>query len=195
MSNKEQVFIKADIQRRNGGIDVIAKDAEVFSLGTDDILRIADNKTNIIAYEDLEQVSNLDEILEPYDSIVILYQTALNFGHWVCLLKTGEKTLEFYDSYGLKPDQELNMSNEFHLRTHNGVITPHLTALMKAGNWSYTYNKERLQKRLEDVNTCGRYSALRVRFRDITMKKFNKLLTGNKHYHPDMWVSVMTMMC
>lgn len=192
---KEEQFIKKDIKKRNGGIDIIARDAEIFSLGTDDILRITDGKTNIIAYEDLEQVSNLDNIFKPYGAIIMLYQTAQAFGHWVCLLKTGEKTLEFYDSYGLKPDQELDMANDFHLRIHDGVITPHLMALMKAGGWSYTYNKERLQKRLEDINTCGRYCALRVRFRDISMSKFNKLLTDNKHYHPDLWVSVLTMMC
>ena len=193
----ERTFVKQDIKKSSTGtgFDNIVKDAERFDLSGADILRITDHKTRLLPYEGLENVSSLETILRPHGSVVILYQTAEQFGHWVVLLDRGNKNLEFYDPYGLDVDEELNINNEFHLRKHNGLITPHLTALIKKGNWNVHYNKERLQRMLKDVNTCGRYCALRVRFKDEPMKKFNALLKNNKHYIPDFWVSVLTLLC
>lgn len=193
----EREFIKEDIKKAavGTGIDRIIKDGEVFNLSGEDILRITDGKTNILQYEKLDSVVSLDEVLSPHRALVLLYQTAERFGHWVVLLDKGNKNLEFYDPYGLDVDEELNIDNEFHLRIHGGVITPHLSALIEKGGWRVTYNKERLQQMLEDVNTCGRYCALRVRFRDSSMEKFNGLLKDNKHYEPDMWVTALTLLC
>jgi hypothetical protein len=162
-------------------MDKIIKDAERFDLSGADILRITDHKTRILPYEALEKVSDLEEILRPHGSVIILYQTAEQFGHWVALLNDGGNRLEFYDPYGLNVDEELELDNEFHLRIHGGKITPHLSALIKKGGWSVKYNKDRLQKR--------------VRFRDLSMEEFNSLLTKNKAYHPDFWVSALTLLC
>lgn len=193
----ETEFVKQDVKKASvgTGIDSIIVDAEKFDLSGADILRITDNQTNILPYEELENVSNLQEILQPHGAVVILYQTAEKFGHWVCLLDKGNKNLEFYDPYGFDVDEELNIDNEFHLRQHQGLIVPHLSALIHKGRYKVEYNKERLQKILKDVNTCGRYCALRIRFRDISMKKFNGLLKNNKHYPPDFWVSALTLLC
>lgn len=191
----ENEFVKKDIQKSFGGFDKIIKDSEIFDLSGSDILRITDNKTKILPYEALEHVSSLDEILNPFGSVVLLYQTSEKFGHWVALLDKGNHNLEFYDPYGLNVDEELNLDNDFHLRVHNGQLTPHLKSLINKDGWNVQYNKLKLQRMLKDVNTCGRYCALRVRFKDITMKKFNTLLTNNKYYHPDFWVSALTLLC
>ena len=191
----EDAFVRKDIKKsKNGGIDKIIFDAEKFDLSGHDILRITDNKTNIYPYEYLENVSSLSDILQPYGAVVLLYQTKQNFGHWVAILDKGNKHLEFYDPYGLKPDQELDINNEYHLRLHGGVKTPHLTAFINSEGWKVEYNAEKLQKFLKDVNTCGRYCALRVRFRDSSIQKFNALLKNNKYYDPDFWVSSLTLL-
>jgi hypothetical protein len=176
------------------GLDKIIKDAERFDLSGQDILRITDHKTSIMTYEELENVTSLEEIFKPHGAVVILYQTSENFGHWVALLNNGDKRLEFYDPYGLNVDEELNLDNDYNIRTHGGVLQPHLSILIKQGGYKVTYNNVRLQEMLEDVNTCGRYCAMRIRFRDISMKKFNGLLTNNHHYTPDMWISAMTLL-
>jgi len=193
----EEKVIEASIKKHRvgTGIDSIIVDAEKYPLTANDMLRIADGKTNIIVYEDLEGVNNIDEVLSPYDACIILYQTAEDFGHWVTLLKTSENTLEFYDSYGLSIDEELNTDNEFHKRIHEGKIVPHLTHLIQQSGYKVKSNRERLQENLEDVNSCGRYASLRVRLRNFSMEKFNGLWKNNKHYSPDFWVSATTLLC
>lgn len=191
MSETERV--KKDIrQKRKVGVDTIIADAEAFPLSGDDILRITDNKTNVMIYEDLAQYDDIDEILEPHGAVVILYRTREDFGHFVALLKTGEKSLEFYDSYGLKVDEELKLA-PFHMRIHNDREVFHLTHLIQQSGYRVKSNLVRLQKNLSHVNTCGRYSALRIRLREFSMERFNALLKNNRSYHPDFWVSALTL--
>lgn len=175
-------------------MDKIIKNAEKFDLSGADIHRITDGKCNIIQYEDLERVNNLDEVLRPHGAVMILYTTRKNFGHWVCLFEKGNKNLEFFDPYGLKMDEELNITNDLHLREHKGIITPHLTALINSGGYNVSSNTTQLQEFIEHINTCGRWTALRVRFRDVSLKKFINMMTTNKYYNGDFWVSALTLL-
>lgn len=175
-------------------MDNIIKDAERFDLSGADIHRITDGKCNIIQYSDLERVNNLEEILSPHGAVMILYTTKKNFGHWVCLFKiNNNKLLEFFDPYGLKIDEELQITNDLHLRDHNGIITPHLSALVNSGGYRVLSNTYQIQEFLEHTNTCGRHTGMRVRFRDTPLKKYIKLMTTNK-YNADWMVSAMTLM-
>lgn len=178
-------------------MDKLIEKAEVYDLADADIHRITDGQCRIIQYEDLEHVHSLEEILEPHGCVMILYTTKKRFGHWVTLFRTGLKQsgkLEFFDPYGLSVDQELDINNDFHLRQHGGVKTPHLTALIKKGGYSVTSNKTQLQRVLKHVQTCGRHVAMRIRFRESSLAKYVKMLTTNKHYDPDFWVSAMTLL-
>jgi hypothetical protein len=191
----QESFVQKDISKSKigTGIDRIIVDAERYALSGEDILRIADGKCVVISYEDLHNLETLDSILDPYDAAVILYQTTELFGHWIALLRKGDR-IEFYDSYGLKPDEELNLQNAYHKRIHEGKIVPHLSHLLRQDGYRVVYNSERLQENLEDVNSCGRYAALRVRLRNFGMNKFNSLLTKNHHYSSDFWVSALTLL-
>jgi hypothetical protein len=61
----------------------------------------------IVKYSDLENVNDLNAILtEPKDYRIVLIETKRNVGHYCCLLKYNDKCFEWFDSYGLKPDQE-----------------------------------------------------------------------------------------
>jgi len=176
------------------GIDKTILNAEEYDLSGADILRITNNDTKLLPYEMLRTYDSLEQVLSEKGSVTILYETSKNYGHWVVILDKGNRNIEFYDPYGLAPDQELNYDNDYHLRLHGGELIPHLTMLIQSGGYKVEYNKEQLQKYLPDVNTCGRYCALRVRFKDISMNKFNDLLTKNKHYNPDFWVSALTIL-
>ena len=175
------------------GIDLNIKKSEQYDLSDNDILRITDNKTKIFLYSDLENVNTIDEILQPYGCCVILYQLEANIGHWVCLIKRGDRKIEFFDPYGFAIDEELKYS-KYNLRKHNGKIVPHLTALLEKSNYSIKSNTVKLQQFKEHVNTCGRYCALRIRFKDVSINKFIELFTKNKYYNSDFWVSAMTLL-
>jgi hypothetical protein len=177
-------------------MDKIILDSEQYSISGADLKRITDNKANIISYEHLENVNHLSQILHPHGAVIILYETKENFGHWVCLLEDEKEPshLEFFDPYGLTIDEELKFS-DLHLRQHQGKITPHLTALVNAGGYKVESNKTQLQKFLHEVNSCGRWVGMRIRLRDRSLKDFVKLMTKNKEYDGDFWVSALTLFC
>jgi hypothetical protein len=175
------------------GIDKQIYKAEAINLSDSDILRITDNKCNILRYEELENITNIDQILQPYGAAVILYQLEEGYGHWCALIKHSETNLEFFGSYGLQIDEQLKYA-KYNLRRHNGIITPHLSHLIENSNYSVTSNTAKLQKFKQDVSTCGRWCSARIRFRDVPIKRFIELFTQNEHYDGDFWVSAMTLL-
>jgi len=190
----EREIVKADIrEKKHASLDTIIKDAEKIPLSGEDLLRMTNHETKVMRYEELKHYDSLESVLQPHGSVILLYQTAEDFGHYSTLIDRGNRRLEFYDSYGFKPDEGLNHNNEFHLRIHGGRIVPHLHALIVSSGWLVEYNPVRLQKRLADENTCGRYAVLRIILKDDSLKTFNSLLTKNKHYDSDFWVSSLTI--
>ena len=81
------------------------------SLSSDDILKALDSKVKIIQYPDISKYKTIDNLLAPYNRVVILYLTTKNYGHWVCIFKNKNNQIEFFDSYGIKPDNELKFIN------------------------------------------------------------------------------------
>lgn len=178
----------------SGGIDIQISKSEEIDLSGEDIHRITDGKARIIEYEEIENIHSIDDLLGEFGAVIILYETRKNYGHWVCLFRTGNKTLEFFDPYGLKLDQELDIAPDYNTRLHNGVLTPHLTALMElCAGCKVNSNTTQLQNNLEHTNTCGRWVALRIRFRGISLKRFIELMTNNKYYDGDWFVSALTL--
>jgi hypothetical protein len=178
------------------GIDQQIKDAENIDLSGDDIKRITNGKTRVIAYEELKNFGSIDELLNPHGAVVILYETRENFGHWVCLfwVDKEKRILEFFDPYGLDVDEELKIAPQFNMRIHHGELVAHLTALIElCGDCKLTYNKTRLQRFLEHVNTCGRHVSTRLRMRDIPLHRYVELMSDNEHYNPDWFVSALTL--
>jgi len=171
----------------------IIKNAEKKDLSNEDILRITKGKVKIIEYKELHNATSLEPFLEPYGSLVILYETREGYGHWVCLIKRGINSLEFFDPYGFKVDEELNLINEMHIRRNSeNQIQPHLTALIQSGGYRVSSNLTKLQKFKKDVNTCGRWVALRILLKNMSIEKFTKLLCCNKNGDADWYVSALT---
>jgi hypothetical protein len=193
MDEEQEIEKNIESSRQNKGIEDTILNAEKVSLSGRDILRLTKNDTKLLPYEDLERYDSLDQLI-PFegDSLTLLYQTTEDYGHWVVLINRGSNKLEFYDPYGLKPDEELKQS-DFHLRQHGGEIQPHLTALLDKGGYEVVYNDKRLQRFLKDINTCGRYTALRVKFKHLSIPQFNSLFLKNKCYNADFWVSALTL--
>lgn len=175
-------------------MDQIIKKAEKYDLSGDDIMRMCKNKVKIISYEDMENYKILDDIFDNNNATIILYETKKNFGHWTLLLKTSSNVLEFFDPYGLKPDEELKMDNNYNTRLHNGVLVPHLTYLLNDSSYKLNYNKKRLQQFLKDINTCGRWCVSRVLMRHLDLSTYQKLFTNNVNHTPDFWVTSYTLL-
>ena len=77
------------------------------ALSDSDIRIILGTDTKILKYSELAGVGSLDELLPRLvDYCVLLYEDSPNRGHWVALLKYND-IFEHFDTYGIKPDNEL----------------------------------------------------------------------------------------
>ena len=83
------------------------------ALSDSDLRRILGRDMKIIKYSELSKFkfNDLNELLPNHkDCLVILYEDALNHGHWIALSKY-KGIFEFFDSYGISPDGELHWLN------------------------------------------------------------------------------------
>ena len=163
-------------------VDFIIK-SESYDLTGDDIRSLCDNKVKVLSYHELANVNNLNDLLN--GAVILLYETKQNFGHWTALIKQ-QNFIEFFDSYGLQMDQELNYA------TYDN--TPYLTNLVNKSNYRVISNNTKYQALLKDVNTCGRWTAMRVVFRDYNIGKFKQMFLSNNFSTPDFWVSCLTFL-
>tara|TARA_R110000868_G_scaffold294051_1_gene554556 strand:- start:952 stop:1476 length:525 start_codon:yes stop_codon:yes gene_type:complete len=165
-------------------MDKVLSQQEDIDLSGDNILSIVDNKANLLSYHQLYNLNNLNEVLGQYGCAIILYETKLNFGHWVCVFNVNPNTIEFFDSYGFAPDAELNYA---HFDKE-----PILSRFLKESGKTIIHNTIRLQQFAKDINTCGRWTSVRVKMRQIPLKTFQSIFTNNAHYDGDVWVSALT---
>ena len=62
----------------------------------------------LLTYNDLSKIENITDLLPKHKTYFILLYPVVSEtnGHWVCLTRY-RKTIEYFDSYGNKPDQPL----------------------------------------------------------------------------------------
>ena len=181
-------------------LDTLVVDAEKIPLSDDDVVGIAFGMTKIVRYSDLHKHESIFELLRPYSNFILFYEIeSLQEGHWVCVLYHEDiNTIEFFDSYGMDDVQimkKADTSNDRSANYFNGE--PYLTALFrKARSERQTkiiINTYKFQSLSKNVQTCGRYAALRSRFREAKYQQFADLLMKNK-YSSDYMVSALTVM-
>lgn len=123
---------------------------------------------DIIMSTDLKHYDTLPRgLLDGSRCVVILYETAPNFGHWVLLHtlrspQSGKQTLEFFDSYGMKPDDELNhIPSQY--RHDSKQTKKEVVRLLLASpeDIPISYNEHTFQVPYPGINTCGRWVILR----------------------------------
>lgn len=175
-------------------MDKLIKKLEEKSLSNSEILELLNGKTKVMTYTDLTKYNNIEDLLKPYGSVVILYMTKQNYGHWTLLFKQKPKLLSFFDSYGYMPDSEIKFIPEYFRKISNQDY-PHLTALLydaaKKG-YKVEYNEYKYQSKISKIRTCGRYVVARLMFKHLNNEEFHKLLTRDKTYDPDFYVTLLT---
>lgn len=142
-----------------------------------DIKRMLNNKIKILKYPELKKFKNIDDLLYPYDAVIILYeQIQLNSGHWVLLQRLTDGVIEFFDSYGFHwpGDELLFVSNDF--RKMNDMKSKYLYDLLfKNNNYQIEQNDNRFQRKGDDIATCGYWCVSRKLFNFLTLDEFKEL--------------------
>ena len=117
----------------------------------------------------------MDELLPRLvDYARILYEESYNRGHWVALLKYNGM-FEHFDSYGIKPDKELqwiSMKKILMLKQ----ATPYLGNFLD--DERYIYNNVRYQETESAVNTCGSHVVNRI----YRLKNYNMDLDADNEF-------------
>lgn len=166
-----------------------------YSLSEEDILNIIKKNARVLSYRELKNYDTIEEAMGPEKILVLLYETRDNYGHWVAVFDRGEH-IEFFDSYGDKPDDQIAYIPEY-FRRSNGLDYPHLTYLLYKSGRKIEYNDHKLQKKGNNINTCGRWVAMRIEMRDDHIntfaKNFNNVYTkSGKKISPDDVVTFLT---
>ena len=117
----------------------------------------------LIKYSDLAEYPTINDLLpNDKDFKIILIESQYNQGHFCALLKYGD-IIEYFNSYGTRPEHDFKFipSLTKHLLGQGGNL---LTKLLKTKrpNQKIYYNKKKLQKIADGVNTCGRHVIARA---------------------------------
>jgi hypothetical protein len=150
---------------------------------------------NIVKYRELKNFNNLYDLLGDDKCVVILYETKTNFGHWICVFENGEGDIEFFDSYGIFPDDE----NEFvptDFKKLHGLYYPILSYFLYNSGKNIHFNEYFLQKHGKNINTCGRHVLTRLYFKKIPHRKYIKIFKDIIKYYgitPDDFVTIFTI--
>ncbi len=165
------------------------------SLSSNDIKKLLNLKVKILLYPDIVDYHNIDDLLKPYDCVVILYMHNKikngYYGHWCCIFKIDNENIEFFDPYGIFPDDQLDFSISTYFRIENGLQYPLLTYLLfyTGSKYKLSYNEYKFQG--NDVATCGRHCAVRLLNKHLSLKEYKKKMDSYKKNY-DIIVTIIT---
>lgn len=125
-----------------------------------------------IRYNELKNYRNLEQVLGPNGYVMILYEFKPNFGHWVCLITIRPGFIEFFDPYGLKPDDERDWIEKTGY-WERGYLSKILADA--SSRFTISYNEHDLQGIDTKYATCGKWCLLRIYYRNIPLEQFYRI--------------------
>jgi hypothetical protein len=156
-------------------------------VGSNDFSKMlgSDANNKIMKYSGFEDKNDINEVIpESRGYRIVLIETKHNTGHWTCLVRYDEKTLVWFDSYGLAPDQEFDFIPVKMQEILDEQAKP-LTRLLKnfkSIGGKYNYNTIKFQQQIDGINTCGRWvtSYLYAFLHGFSLKQFQNEMIMEK---------------
>lgn len=118
----------------------------------------------VLKYSELANYNDINELLpNNKDFKVILVESSVNQGHWVCVMKYNN-ILEYFSSYGTQPQYDFKFIPPMvkHLLGQGGNLLINLLKNTKQKDQKVYYNKKRFQVIDDGINTCGRWCIARI---------------------------------
>lgn len=158
-------------------------------LSDSEVVDLVEGKANIVLYRNIHKYKNIDELLHPHGAAYILFESKPHYGHWCCVFKQTNDTIEFFNPYGGFPDDSLELIDpEF--RKQSNQDFPYLSCLMYESPYNISINLNQFQEVSPDIKTCGRWCAVRMIFRNDDIKTFKKIF---KNKNGDSLITLLTM--
>lgn len=158
------------------------------SLSGDQVQKLIPFKVRVFTYPEIKNFHHVDQLLDPYGAVVILFNTSEGkegqaIGHWCGICRTLDDdhnpSINFFDSYSMIPDDEKKYINKNFLE-EKGMKENFLLGLLYDAQQRLDdvieYNDMRMQKMSPNIRTCGRFTALRLTMKDKSMNKFQKFI-------------------
>ena len=146
------------------------------SLNPMEVQKIAQRPIAVLKYEQIDDFNNLQDLFQDTNCLLLLYETKLNTGHWVCLLSKPNE-VEFFDPYGIEPDNQL-LFTHIKFRKENDMDYPYLTDLLLKDPRNIIYNNKRLQMMTPNIETCGYWCGFRMNKYDLGLDEFTNIFKG-----------------
>jgi len=165
---------------------------EEYPLGDDDIRKILGNNINIIAYPELDNYNDVDEIFDDQNRVIILFLTTdKNTGHWLCLHKDKQDNIFYFDPYGEGIDKNKKWLTRSKLEELNQDKISLLRLLKNTANNGVYYNTYDFQDDRKGINTCGRHCCVRLLYKDLDLDDYYDMIKKS-NLTPDQFVSKIT---
>jgi hypothetical protein len=158
-----------------------------YSLSDSEIRNFFQGKVNILKFSELTGKTLVD-VLGKYLKCVVLFEDKPDRGHWCLLHVVKGKYLEWFDSYGIIPENEFDYIPKSFLKLsmqERGT----LIKLLLSSSLQCRYSQYRLQQLKNGINTCGKWCCVRGLFNDIDENDFHALMTDYKGFSPDQIVN------
>lgn len=145
------------------------------------------SQIRLMTYDELAKMRSMEEVFNmgrtPIVMLLYVHSSSNHetVGHWSLLLwRQGGVEVEFFDSYGQKPDDML-FNIERSVRAKLSQDESHLCCLLADYLARYpsrivVSSSKPLQRDKEGINTCGRYVGYRARHWGLSLIQFEKLL-------------------
>jgi len=162
-----------------------------YMVSSDDLKNALGHDLKIIKFQDIKNYNDIFQLLPKKKDYCVIFFTdeiknGVNIGHWTCLTRY-KNYFEFFDSYGLKEEDELKFISE-EKRQLYGEGRDYLQNLLK--NVKHSNNNYDYQKWDDHVSTCGRWVILKLflfqngvntnkEFHNIIMRKYLKMKFKN----------------
>ena len=161
----------------------------------DDIRKVLGLNTPVFQYAHLKTYGNVLDLLPTDRSCAVIltsFETRQS-GHW-CILSRYGNIIEWFDSYGGKPDSELSYISQAKQK-EMGEFGHDLERLLDNVHpfFHVIFNRRRFQQLHDGINTCGRWCCLRgVKMKQgLNLKEFQLLIdkeTKKRKVTPDQLV-------
>ncbi len=174
--------------------NIMDKSLESYALSIDEMNNLMGGRASILTYPDLDNFNNIDEVLGGCGMAILLYLVDENKGHYACIFRRSKNILEFFDSYGIYPDDELDFNSDAHNNSLDQEL-PFLKRLIKKSNYDkIIWNEIPVQRRVAEIATCGRHCAFRLFKKKLTHDKFIRLYekARDRGFTNDSFVTMLT---
>jgi hypothetical protein len=133
---------------------------------------------NIMTYTQLASAFadgySIYDLMGPGKTLVLLYLTKTNHGHWTCVFERHNGSIECFDSFGFVPDDQLTFVPK-HFKKESQQNHTYLLRMLAATGVPIHYNKDQLQTMSPHVNTCGRHVICRIAMRKLLIDDYVKM--------------------